>query len=193
MREDSNTYIVFLGAQIVARDNLATVVARGKDLVDSMEAEVEPLLIFNEQTGQQVDLDFRGSVEEVLAKALPPQKARGVGRPKLGVTSREISLLPRHWEWLETQAKSSSATLRLLVEQAMKQEQRSSEAQIKQGIAVTDRIMYVVAGNLPQFEEASRALNARDLPRLEECMASWPADLRAYVLERAQDILALKG
>ena len=76
-----------------------------------------PLLTFCDQTGQVVDLDIRGSDAEMLAR-LPPEgcqlqgnesalidsresgEPRGRGRPKLGVVAREVTLLPRHWDWL---------------------------------------------------------------------------------------------
>ena len=89
-----------------------------------MEGQESPetLLIFEDQTGRQVDFDLRGSIQEILDRITPKPARTGPGRPRLGVTSREISLLPRHWEWLETQPNGTSATLRRLVEEARKRD-----------------------------------------------------------------------
>ncbi len=77
------------------------------------------MLVFEVETGRQVDFDLRGEIQDVLERAMQGQR-RGPGRPKLGVTSREVTLLPRLWGWLETQPSGTSAALRRLVEQAMK-------------------------------------------------------------------------
>ncbi|MFY0534142.1 DUF2239 family protein [Nannocystis pusilla] len=47
-----------------------------------------------------------GRARPRLAAEEPPART-GPGRPKLGVVSREVSLLPRHWEWLERQPSGS--------------------------------------------------------------------------------------
>ena len=143
----------------------------------------EPLLIFEDQTGRQIDFDFRGTPEEVLARAMPrePEQAKlGPGRPKLGVISREISLLPRHWEWLEQQPSGISAALRRLVDEARKRDPEGEGARLAREAA--SRFMTAMAGNLVDFEEASRALFAKDNERLEQLIQPWPADIRAHLL-----------
>jgi hypothetical protein len=47
-------------------------------------------LIFHDQTGKQVDFDLRGSIREVLERVAPKPVRTGPGRPRLGVTSREV-------------------------------------------------------------------------------------------------------
>src|SRR5215831_13852803 len=90
--------------------------------IDASEPGTELVLIFHNETGKQVDFDFGGGIETVLERAIPKPARSGPGRPRLGVTSREISLLPRHWEWLETHPQGASATLRRLVDEARKRE-----------------------------------------------------------------------
>src|SRR5689334_11617387 len=106
-------------------------------------------LIFDDQTGQQVDFDLRGAAADAIARALPP---RGPGRPKLGVVAREISLLPRHWEWLEAQPNGASAAIRRLVDEARNREPERQRAREARDAAC--RVLTALAGNLPAYEEA---------------------------------------
>lgn len=124
------------------------------------------LLCFEDTTGKQVDFNWRE----------PERASAGPGRPKLGVVSREISLLPRHWEWLETQPSGASAALRRLVDQARNspadQERRAREA--------AGRFLSAMAGNFAGYEEATRALYAGDKERFAELIHEWPADIRDH-------------
>jgi hypothetical protein len=156
--------------------------------IDSSQPGTELILIFHNETGKQVDFDFSGRIETVLERALPKPTRSGPGRPRLGVTSREVSLLPRHWEWLETHPQGASATLRRLVDEARKRE--SGETQVRQAIDATGRFMTSMAGNLPGFEEAYRSLYARDYERLERLTSEWPKDVRTYMTERLEPVLA---
>ena len=180
---EPTTYTAFLGWKRIAGGTLEEMLRQTTSQLGEEQAG-ETLLIFEDQTGKQVDFDFRGSIQEVLDRALPPPPplpARpGPGRPRLGVTSREVSLLPRHWEWLETQPNGASATLRRLVEEFRKQD--SGASQSRAATEATGRVMTALAGNLPGFEEAYRALYARDTVRLEEEIKDWPPDLRDYIL-----------
>ena len=135
------------------------------------------VLIFDDQTGREVDFDLRGSVDEVLARETPP--APGPGRPKLGVVSREVSLLPRHWEWLEQQPNGISAALRRIVEDASKR--NPDEQRARRARDAASRVMTALAGDRPGFEEASRALFAGDLGRLRSLTRRWPIDLRRHL------------
>ena len=137
------------------------------------------VLIFEDQTGKQVDFDLRGTLEEVLARVAPPAPKRGPGRPRLGVVCREVSLLPKHWEWLESQPVRASGTLRRLVDAAVKNE--SSASRSRQRLEAAGRIMWSLAGNLEGFEEASRALYARRWADFSARIASWPEDLRRHL------------
>ncbi|MBS1997901.1 MAG: DUF2239 family protein [Cyanobacteria bacterium SZAS LIN-2] len=148
-------------------------------------------LVFEDDTAQQIDLDLRGTREEVLerlrlrfpgisspAGAESASGQPGPGRPKLGVVAREVTLLPRHWEWLNTQPGGASVALRKLVEAARlasgtkEESRRSREA--------TYRFISAMAGNKPDFEEATRALFARDREKFNQFIASWPRDIREH-------------
>jgi len=144
------------------------------------------ILIFDDQSGREIDFDLRGSdvdISDRVARqfAAPAEPARSAGRPKLGVVAREVTLLPRHWEWLAAQPGGASAALRRLVETAARAN-GDDRAVLRQIQERTYRFMSAMAGNLPGFEEASRALFAGKIADMEAHMASWPDDVRAHVL-----------
>ena len=162
------------------------------DGADSGNVQDGPLLIFDDRTGTQVDFDLRGTQADVRAalavhpffvSRAPSQPKGAVGRPKLGVKAREVTLLPRHWTWLRTQPGGASATLRRLVDAAMtqpSQEERSRAAREAAG-----KVMWCLAGDLPGFEEASRALYQGDLPLFAARVVEWPKDIRDYLVRLA--------
>nr|WP_116337017.1 DUF2239 family protein [Cupriavidus taiwanensis] len=162
-----------------------------------------PVLVFDDSTGRSIDLDTSGTEDEILersavraAQLAAPQPAagaigdapqaaepRGRGRPRLGVVSREVTLLPRHWEWLAAQPGGASVALRKLVEQA-----RRDPAGKDRSRAASERayhFMVAIAGDLAGFEEASRALFASDLAGFARQIADWPADVREHALRLA--------
>lgn len=158
--------------------------------------EAGSLLIFCDQTGRVVDIDTRGSDAEMLARlpseegssqenssvptdSAEPDEPRGRGRPKLGVVSREVTLLPRHWDWLASQPGGASVTLRKLVEEA----RRGNVDQDRQREAseCAYHFMFAIAGDLAGFEEASRALFANDAAKFRQQIEAWPIDIRDYV------------
>lgn len=142
-----------------------------------------PILIYDDQTGRAIDVDTRGSDAEVLAR-LPAAEAdapRGRGRPRLGVVAREVTLLPRHWDWLNDQPGGASVALRRLVDEARRAEAGSGRA----ARDAAYRFMSAMAGNLPGFEEAARALYAGDRARFEGLVAAWPADVRDHAARLA--------
>jgi hypothetical protein len=110
---------------------------------------------------------------------------RGRGRPRLGVVAREVTLLPRHWEWLSAQPGGASVALRKLVEVARREHGEKDQRRAAHERAY--HFMSAIAGDLPGFEEATRALFADDRPRFEECVTSWPNDVRAYATRLAFD------
>lgn len=170
-------YTAFVGTRRLAAGELRDILPRLKRQFD--EDRGAALLVFDDRTGAQVDFDLRGSPDEVLARAMPTP-VRRPGRPRLGVVSREVSLLPRHWEWLEQQPSGISAALRRLVDEARKAAPgREHGRQLR---SAASRIMTAMAGNLPGYEEASRALFARDQRRFEDLVASWPPDLRDHLV-----------
>jgi hypothetical protein len=138
------------------------------------------VLVFG-ASGGVVDLDLRGTEAEIAARyapAAPPASARG--RPKLGVVAREVTLLPRQWDWLSRQPGGASVALRRLVDAARKADPEADAARAR--VEAAYRFMSAMAGNLPGFEEAARALFAGDRARLEDCMAAWPPDVRDQAL-----------
>lgn len=150
-----------------------------------------PLLVFDDATGRVVDVDTRGSEAEVLAR-LPgeapvpaPAEAgpRGRGRPRLGVVAREVTLLPRHWDWLAAQPGGASVALRKLVEEARR---AGADAGRRRGARdAAYRFISAMAGDLPGFEEAARALFADDRQRFGALVAAWPADVRDHAVALA--------
>jgi Uncharacterized protein conserved in bacteria len=179
--EDERTYTAFAGEKIIVSGPLETVLPEVKKRFD--EGEVSTIL-FEDQTGQQVDFELRGPVSEVLARALPAPPRTGPGRPKLGVVSREVSLLPRHWAWLEQQRNGASAALRRLVDQARKQDPDGQRGHLAMDAA--NRFMSAVAGNLPGYEEACRALYAANRTHFEDQIRNWPHDIRVHAQRLAE-------
>ena len=179
------SYSAFSGDRLIAFGSLAEVLAAAKAYVDS--SEYPQLLIFEDRSGRQLEFDLTGKLEEVLTRALPPPERTGPGRPKLGVISREVSLLPRHWEWLEAQPQGISAGLRRLVEEARKQ--NPGEQRARKGREALNKFMTAIAGNRPNYEEATRALFASDHARFEELIADWPEDIRAHLQRVLEDSL----
>jgi hypothetical protein len=167
------------------------------------------VLIFNDATSEVIELDWRGTAAEFQARValLPASDAavpnletapsedespnatntatKGPGRPKLGVVAREVTLLPRHWEWLATQTGGASVALRKLVEVA----RRTSEVKdrVQRASAVGYKFMSTLAGHEAGFEEASRALFAGDQAGFEAITATWPADVQTHLKKLLAD------
>ena len=126
---------------------------------------------FDDESGRRIDLDYWG------AGAAAPQPARSRGRPKLGVTAREVTLLPRQWEWLAGQPGGASATLRRLVDEA----RRSGASARRERRDAAYRFMQATCGDRPGYEEALRALYRDEPDAFSERIADWPADIRAFI------------
>lgn len=144
-------------------------------------------LTFDDSTGRVVDLDLRGDEADILARLAPPAVADDAtptrGRPKLGVVAREVTLLPRHWEWLGNRPGGASNALRRLVEEAMRSDGGRERRRAQRDAAY--RFMAAMAGDLPGFEEASRALFADDRDGFDGHSRPWPADITAHVRKLA--------
>jgi hypothetical protein len=177
--DEPRNYTAFAGERQIAAGPLDELLPQLKKWADGEPAELP--LIFDNHTGKQVDFDLRGTVAEVLARAIPP---RGPGRPKLGVVPREVSLLPRHWEWLEGQPNGASAAIRRLVDDARNREPDRQRA--RQARDATSRMLTALAGNLPEYEEATRALYAADWAAFRARIARWPSDIRNFALRMAE-------
>lgn len=180
-------YIAFDGDRRIASGDLRDVARAAKEMLD--RGKDASVLVFDSSSGP-VDLDFRGSVEDVLARlpktaeaaaeendAVPPLP-RGPGRPKLGVVAREVTLLPRHWEWLAQQNGGASVALRRLVDEARRANRDKDRIRHAQEAAY--RFIAAMAENKPHYEEVARALFAGDAGRFQAWTASWPADVRDH-------------
>jgi uncharacterized protein len=138
------------------------------------------ITIFSDKSGRPVDLDLRGNADVVREL---PEEPRGRGRPKLGVVAREVTLLPRHWEWLNAQPGGASVALRKLTDAARRTSGDADRQRAAREAAY--HFMSAMAGNFPGFEEASRALFADDRRRFTGLIAAWPADIRDHVVKLA--------
>lgn len=187
---DEQSCTAFRDAKRVASGKMVDVALVAKQHIDKNPKV--PVLIFDDRTGQQIEFDYRGTEEKFLMrlKALAAPEAdvkTGPGRPKLGVVSREIGLLPRHWDWLAKQPEGASAVLRKLVEEAQKKNATKDELRTAQEAAY--RFMTIMAGDLPDFEEALRAFYAKDKSKFSKLMGAWPKDVREHVMKLAKPAL----
>lgn len=182
MHSDASTCTAFIGHRLLASGEPAEVALAVKRASEADAAHA--LLVFDDRTGRPVEFDLRGSEAEVLAR-LKPEAAppRGPGRPKLGVTAREVTLLPRHWDWLAAQPGGASAVLRRLVEQAIRSGGAAQRA--RESAEAVDRFMLAMTGNLPGHEEASRAFWRGERARFEQLIQAWPADVRDHLHQLA--------
>ncbi len=140
------------------------------------------VLVFDDATGAQIDLDIRGKAGRI-ADEPEATEPRGRGRPRLGVIAKEVTLLPRHWDWLNLQPGGASVALRKLVDEARRTSGDRDRVRAAQEAAY--RFLSAVAGNLPGFEEATRALFAYDRRRFTQLIAPWPEDVRDYAVRLA--------
>jgi hypothetical protein len=178
----------FAGVRRIASGALPLVALQAKAVID--QGEAAPVLIFDDATGNLIEVDFRGGREDVLKRlptagahepaALEPAAARGPGRPRLGVVAREVTLLPRHWQWLASQPGGASVALRKLVDEARRA--NIGKDRIRQSQEAVYRFMSAMAGDAPGFEEAARALFAGDGERFARCVGAWAPDVRDYAL-----------
>jgi hypothetical protein len=167
---------VFVGDQQLAHGSLGEVLPAIKQADEAGEL----VQAFDDASARQLELDLRGSLEDVIAR-FPTPEAKGRGRPKLGVTPREVTLMPRHWDWLASQSGGASVVLRKLIEEAM----RSPAAEKRLAQEVTYRFMMAKAGNQPGLDEANRALFAGDRAKFMRETSDWPPAIRDYALRQA--------
>lgn len=194
----------FEGHRLLLSGPLVEVALAVKTAVENSSSSV--ILVFDDATGRVVDLDLRGTKAEIIERlSRPPQtfvgryrprpselspsvekeasEPKGRGRPKLGVVSREVTLLPRQWEWLAAQPGGASAVLRRLVDDARRNGGSLQKRRATQEAAC--QFMLGIAGDFPGYEEATRALFADDRAKLEQCISDWPEDIQAHVLRLA--------
>ena len=170
----------FGGLKRIASGLLSDVIVAAKAVLDRGDAEA--IAIFDNETSRPIEIDFRGTIEDVRQRLAVPAAGeaapRGPGRPKLGVVAREVTLLPRHWDWLNAQPGGASVALRRLVELARRDTE--GEARIRIAREAANRFMTAMAGDHPGYEEATRALFAGDQTRFEAETEAWPADIRDH-------------
>jgi uncharacterized protein len=180
---------VFDGLRRLASGTLEEVVGSAKQAFD----DGGTVLIVDDESADVVDVDYSGTAADVLRRLAgqpllarrwqatdpgPQAAPRGRGRPRLGVVAREVTLLPRHWAWLSSQPGGASVALRRLVDEARRA--NAGKDVVRQSQEAAYRFMSALAGNLPGFEEATRALFAGDRPGFDACVKGWPDDVRAY-------------
>jgi hypothetical protein len=206
-------YTAFLGTALVHTGPLPSVARACARAMNTHTGAGTPL-VFDDRNGQLVELDLRGTPAEAAARATQMAKAlaaaqtapqsmstavssaapeataaaasaapRGRGRPQLGVVAREVTLLPRHWEWLALQPGGASVTLRKLIDEARRTTGSKNEVRVAQERCY--RFMSPVAGNLTQFEDATRALFSGKLQAFESAIAAWPKEVARYAQQLA--------
>ena len=182
------TCTVFLGVKKMAQGSIEEVIPWLKQTY--ADEALTTFLLFDDATGKTFDVDFRGTIDEVLARFFEksgispsseaiPLSTKRVGRPKLGVVSGEVTLLPRHWEWLKRQPGGASVTLRKLVEEARRTDTQHNQVRVAQ--EATYHVMTTLAGDFPNYEEALRSLYAKDDVRFDQLLASFEPDVRDYI------------
>jgi uncharacterized protein len=182
----------FAGRRRIASGPLRDVALAVRSFLDKNPSG--QILVFDDETAQLVELDLRGSPQDIASRLADdgavsvPAPARGPGRPKLGVVAREVTLLPRHWDWLSGQPGGASVALRRLVEEARRAADAPDRRRRAQQAAY--RFMSAVAGDEPGYEEACRALFAGDAARFDAEIRPWPEDLRAYARSLAEAAFA---
>ena len=146
----------------------------------------EAVLVFDDADARPVEFDLRGDMEAVLGRLAPaePVEKRGPGRPRLGVTAREVTLLPRHWEWLAAQPGGASVALRKLVENALREAEGPDRVRASREAAY--RFMTAMAGDQPGYEEATRMLFAADWAAFDVAIEAWPSDVADYARRLAE-------
>jgi hypothetical protein len=200
--QDNTELTAFDGPTRLATGNLKQVAIAVKEYFK--DKPVDGVLVFDNTRCQVVDIDFRGTAHDVLARieagaSAPAAVAvansssgdsqRGPGRPKLGVVAKEVTLLPRHWEWLGSQPGGASVALRKLVEEARRI--NVDKDRIRSAQECSYRFMSTALGHEAKFEEASRALFAGDRQRFAQLVDAWPVDLRDHLKRLAEPAFAM--
>jgi hypothetical protein len=185
--------IAFQGDVCIASGDLACVALAAQKA--AKRRHDEPILIFDAATSEPIEIDLRDSAAPRVSRhtAAGPASSsagetpRGPGRPKLGVVAHEVTLLPRHWDWLASQPGGASVALRKLVEHAMRANAGKDRIRASQNAAY--RFMSTMAGNRVRFEDAARALFAGDAATFQRLVQAWPRDIRDHVSRLAAEAL----
>jgi hypothetical protein len=195
MDEPKPSWTVFKGTRRIASGALADVVRSAKAAIDA--GGDEAIMVLDDLTAQRVEIDFRSGIDFILARLpqpaadIDPDAPRGRGRPKMGVVAREVTLLPRHWDWLNRQPGGASVALRKLVEEA--RHTHRARDHIRQSQEAAYRFMSIMAGDRPGFEEATRALFAGNHVRFDAMTGGWPVDIRDHAQRLAAGAFAAES
>lgn len=181
----SKEYIAIYNTELIGRGDLKTLIHKTKAFAD----DIEPY-VFEWENCKRIDLNWHGDAEAVIKTLETPDTPAPTkrGRPKLGVKAKEVTLLPRHWEWLATQRGGASVTLRRLVDQAMKN--AGPEAKISEKQNQLYAFMSIFADE-PGFEEATRAMYRNSRISFTAATASWPAEMRHLLMEKFDELARL--
>ncbi len=203
MEEIIMSYTAFAGTRvIVSGKNIEETIVMCNEFIKG--GHNERLAVFDDASGRAIDIDFRGEIDEILARLEThpvlgcksendevPEKTGHAGRPRLGVVAREISLLPRHWEWLNAQKGGASAAIRRLVDEARRKYEHRDRARLASEALY--RFMWGMAGNFENFEEATRAFYEKDFDRFLKLISVWPQDVRRYIENLLDRLLPLEN
>lgn len=188
------SYLLFHGDQMLYSGALLDIALWLQAQQTSNNLQQGTTLIFAAESGRQIDVDVSGTEKDIIERyqqsgsggvdnvsdsveqTAEPVGRRGRGRPKLGVVGKEVTLLPRHWQWLDQQRGGASAELRRLIEVSMKATASSHEK--RQAQNRTYSFLSAIAGNLPDYEEATRALFNGQSKRFHDYCSAWPRDIR---------------
>lgn len=172
----------FSNSRRIASGELDDVAAQAKRAVDRGAS----VLIFDDKTSELIEVDFRGTTRDVRKRLAQtaPEEPRGPGRPKLGVVAREVTLLPRHWDWLSIQPGGASVALRKLVEEARRKNEPLDR--VRQAQESAYRFLSAMTGNEQGFEEAARALFAGNRESFAHYSEAWPVDIRDHARKLAE-------
>ena len=177
--------IAFVGVRCVSSGKMTEIIRHIKENLS--QDEINSILILDAETSEPVEIDFRGTTEEVLAKI---QSSSGTSSPvsnetenhfkqtKVGAVAHDVNLLPRHLDWLNQQPGGASVALRKLVEEA--RHANENKDRFRQAQESANRFLLTMAGNLPGYEEATRALYSGDQNRFQHQIKTWPDDIRNH-------------
>ena len=165
MTHRNPTVSAFLGDNLLGSSSRESLTSM---LEERYPSDLGSILVFDDETGKLADLDIWDA-----AKTATPQTS---GPPRLGVKEREVTLLPRHWDWLASEPGGASATLRRLVDAAIDASPKS-----RQRRDAIYNFMSNLCGDRPGFEEATRALYRDDMEAFDANIAAWPDDIKSYL------------
>lgn len=177
------TYTAYGGHRSIAQGALPEVAKAAKAFTDAQPSL--GVLILEDTTCRIVDVDLSGDLLLVERKAAhhPQPTLPQSDQP----SSQKITLLPRHWQWLQSQADNPSATLRRLIDQARRDPEQQRADRQRQAQLLTYRFCQALCGDLAGFEESMRALYRQDKPAFFSHTENWPEDMATRARALAEE------